>query len=176
MPSTHYETPDFFFDKCSKAYGQFDLDAAAHQENKKCELFLNETDNALDWNQSWNDAIKKTYHLGVPPPRNVWLNPPWGSSDPIFPWVKKAMKEIQSGNSISIICILLPWGRWAKWQEFLIPQAEMVRVVGRIPFLLDGKSIKSPPACNVVAILRAPIAGIKWPTGFTGATIDGRKT
>ena len=170
MPSTYYETPNFFFKKCAEAYGPFDLDAAANQENKKCENYLSESDNALDWNKSWNDylipPIIKSYQ------KKIWLNPPWGPSDPIFPWVRKAVKEIQATNSISVICLLLPWGRWAKWHEFIIPQAEMVRVVGRLPFLLAGKSIKSPPACNVVAILRAPIDGMRWPTGFAGATID----
>ena len=172
MPSTYYETPNFFFKKCAEAYGPFDLDAAANQENKKCENYLSESDNALDWNKSWDDWDGQFANWTAPPQKKVWLNPPWGPSDPIFPWVRKAVKEIQALNSISVICLLLPWGRWAKWHEFIIPQAEMVRVVGRLPFLLAGKSIKSPPACNVVAILRAPIDGMRWPTGFAGATID----
>ena len=167
MASTSYETPPYLYDRFNEAYGPFDLDAAADKNNKKETLYLDEADNALDWNEPWPSRFD-------PEINKVWLNPPWGPKDPVFPWARKAVHEISINSSINTICMLLPWGRWAKWHEFLIPQAEMVRIIGRVPFLLDGEPVKSPPACNMGAIIRRPIKGHNWPTGFTGATIDGR--
>jgi|6_EtaG_2_1085325.scaffolds.fasta_scaffold93787_2 phage N-6-adenine-methyltransferase len=170
MASTSYETPAYLYNRLNAAYGPFDLDAAAGLNNKKCPLYLNKQDNALEWTDSWPSRFSNPEII-----EKVWLNPPWGPKDPVFPWVRKAVHEISVPSSINTICMLLPWGRWASWHEFIIPQAEMVRVIGRIPFLLNGKPVKSPPACNVVAVLRRLVKGHRWPIGFTEATIDGRK-
>jgi len=188
MGETTYETPQYLYDRLNEAYGPFDLDAAADIRTKKCFHYLNKQDNALDWNPSWPSRFTNPEVIN-----KVYLNPPWGPKDPVFPWVRKAVREIhipslkermffknhkayyrKLTSNIDTICMLLPWGRWASWHEFIVYKAEMVRVIGRVPFLLNGKPVKSPPACNVVAILRRPTKGHRWPVGFTGATIDGR--
>ncbi len=170
MSSTEYETPSYLYDRLSEAFGPFDLDAAASKENNKAGLCITEEMDALG-TKTWAE------HFVNPPEgteiiRKVWLNPPWGPRDPVFPWVKKAVSEIGLSD-IDLICMLLPFGRWAKWHEFIIVHAEMVRVTGRIPFLLDGAVAGTPPACNVVAVIRRNFSGYKWPTGFSGATVSG---
>ena len=46
MTSKEWITPDIFFKRCSVAFGKFDLDVAADENNAKCDLYLTEEDNA----------------------------------------------------------------------------------------------------------------------------------
>jgi hypothetical protein len=180
---TDYGTPWYLFERISAAYGPFDIDAAAEEHNCKVirerPLANYEVREKKIFERVWlgpgsrwgEDALTTPWSLVTTGP--VWLNPPWGTKDPIMPWLDKAIEESDNGL---LVVMLLPWGRWAKWHEKAIGRAEMVRIIGRVPFLgSDGKKAPSPPACNILAILRPPIEGVHRPVGFTGATIDARE-
>tara|TARA_R100001082_G_scaffold44580_1_gene23750 strand:+ start:2219 stop:2680 length:462 start_codon:yes stop_codon:yes gene_type:complete len=152
MGRNDWQTPKTFFDKCEKAYGTFDLDVAADAKNTKCKDYFTEEQNALSLN--WHTH------------KNIWCNPPYTN---LISWVKKALTESTQGCQV---VMLLPYGRWAKWHELILHKAEVVRVIGRIQFELDGVSSGNAPACNILAVIRPPIDGFTYPYGFTGAEIE----
>jgi len=162
MTSKEWITPDIFFKRCSVAFGKFDLDVAADENNAKCDLSLTEGDNALsiNWSKYLSDREIYTKH--------IWCNPPYHK---LISWVSKSIEEAERGCTV---VMLLPWGRWAKWHELIVRHAEMVRVVGRIQFELDGKTPSNAPSCNILAIMRPTIEGFRFPTGFTNSEIDAK--
>ena len=80
--SDNWETPKELFDDLNAVFN-FDLDAAASDDNAKCQKYFTITENGLA--QSWHG--------------NVWLNPPYGRE--IGAWVKKAYDEVMGGRIIS---------------------------------------------------------------------------
>ena len=125
-----WATPQNFFDKWNSIYN-FELDACANEENKKCIRYFNEEQNGLV--QDWGGA-------------RVWCNPPYGRQ--IGFWVKKAYEESLKG---SLVVMLLPSRtdtRW--WHEYVIDkQAEVVFIKGRLKF---GDSKNSAPFPSAVVI------------------------
>lgn len=115
-------TPDALYRQLSDLYGPFDLDAAADEENTKCELFISEEHNALE--MDWSG--------------NVWCNPPYSKLDD---FIEKAESEIESGR-VECITFLLPLRATKGWFRKLW-QCRYVRhfdvVIGRVPFLRPGQ-------------------------------------
>ena len=145
------------------AFGKFDLDVAADKNNAKCDLYLTEEDNALSIN--WSKYIWESSFVNT---KLIWCNPPYHK---LISWVSKSIEEAERGCTV---VMLLPWGRWAKWHELIVRHAEMVRVVGRIQFELDGKTPSNAPSCNILAIIRPTIEEFRFPTGFTNSEIDAK--
>jgi hypothetical protein len=176
---TDWETPDYLFKRIEKAYGPFDLDAAATAENckvrrpKRVFIDQDETKEVLEPVYLGPGSVYGEDYFETPwvtvTDGPVWFNPPWGTKNPIEPSLSRAIEA--SDDGLLVVC-MLPWGRWARWHETAIERAEMVRIIGRVGFLdSDHKKSPSPPACNILAILRPPMLGVRHPTGFTGAAI-----
>ena len=70
-----WTTPLDLFDELEAEFGFFDLDAAASDENARCELYYTEADDGLA--QEWFGQ--------------VFVNPPYGRV--ISEWVEKAIRE-----------------------------------------------------------------------------------
>ena len=173
MGNSDWETPPEFFERVSRAYGPFGLDAAASKANKKCRFAMGPGNFSRECcSPHTQDALRgfswfhEFYVHGLRLSEHVWLNPPYTN---LMSWVTKATEESDCGLTI---VMLLPWGQWAEWMELAVKRAEIVRVVGRIRFIdPEAKGRTSPNGMNILAIFRPPIEGVTWPVGFTGAAI-----
>lgn len=108
-----WSTPRDVISYLVEKYGEYDLDAAASNENKVCEKFYDEK----------TDCLKRWWGKG----KHVWLNPPF--SHPL-PFVMKAAEQMAHGNQIDI---LLPADNSTAW--FRAAQqhaAEIIWIVGDI--------------------------------------------
>lgn len=117
-----FETPQWLFDSLNKEF-HFTFDLASNEYNAKCDNFYTETDNALsqDWHKidGW-----------------LWLNPPYS---PLKPWIVKAQDENKKGAKIVLLCPPLITSRY--FQDHL--PSEIRFIVGRVPFILNGKEMKA---------------------------------
>lgn len=120
-----WETPQKLFDRVSKIYGPFDFDAAASQENAKCERYFDRELNGLA--QPWRGR--------------VWLNPPYG--DAVKFWVRKCAL---SRLNCEVIVALLPARTDTRWfhQYVLGHASRLVLFEGRIKFVGAASSAPFP--------------------------------
>ena len=121
------------FEGLDARFGPHTLDAAANEQNTKCEKFYDTETNGLF--QKWSGK--------------VWLNPPWHSIDP---WIDKAILSAEDGAEVTL---LVPARTGTKWFGRVMKRAESVHFIrGRIGFTgphspEGGKSIED---CMVVRI------------------------
>ena len=130
-----WATPWPLFERLSRQYGPFTLDAAASAENAKAPMFYTQEDDGLDLD--WFGR--------------VWVNPPY--SDP-RPWCIKALVETLSGRANRVV-MLLPAAVDTHWfHNWVQGHAMWYPLRGRPRFLgPDGQPSKgTPKAGNVVAI------------------------
>jgi phage N-6-adenine-methyltransferase len=124
--SVEWSTPDSLWDILDAEY-HFTLDAAASNENAKCDFYDIELDG-----------------LKQPWPGTVWVNPPFGRT--IARWVTKAHSEAQNG---SVVVMLLPVRSDTRWWSTVMLASEIRLLDRRIKF--GGSSSNSPfPSCIVV--------------------------
>jgi phage N-6-adenine-methyltransferase len=146
MSNDNWGTPQYIFDWLDDEF-DFDLDAAANDNNHKCRWYFTlEANKKYFPNGSldipWRDA-------GV----TFWMNPPY--SDP-YPWVKKAYEESQKG--CTVVC-LLPADTSTKWfHEWVIGKAEIRFIRGRIKFIdpETGKEAKNSPKFGCMVAIYGP--------------------
>jgi site-specific DNA-methyltransferase (adenine-specific) len=117
-----FETPNWLYSSLDKEFS-FSYDLACDKNNAKCEKFYTENDDSLgqDWHKlsGW-----------------LWLNPPYS---PLKPWIVKAQKENSLGARIVVLCPPIITTRYFRQR---LP-SEIRFILGRVPFLLDGKEMKS---------------------------------
>lgn len=127
-----WATPQFFFDALDEEF-HFTLDAAASDDNAKCERYFTQEKNGLA--QSWQGET-------------VFCNPPYGRT--VGEWVKKAHDEHAKGDCT--IVMLLFARTDTKWfHDYILGTAEVRFVKGRLKFG-DGKN--SAPFPSIVVIYR----------------------
>ena len=179
MGNGAWSTPQPFFERVSRAWGPFGLDAAASKANKKCDFWFGPGSENGPWLEGgypnalhcdWLKAVEEAeYERHFPSGRRVYLNPPYTD---LLAWVTKAAEESDKGLTV---VMLLPWGQWAEWMEVAKKRAEIVHVVGRIRFIdpdpPKGKPREQPMGMNILAIFRPPVKGVTWPVGFTGGEV-----
>jgi phage N-6-adenine-methyltransferase len=105
-------TPDWLFDTLNEEFG-FELDAAASEENARCNEFYTEAMNGLIC--PWR---------GV-----VWCNPPYGQE--LSHWVAKAHQESMGGATV---VMLLPASTDTHWFHDYCLKAEVRFIRGRLRF------------------------------------------
>lgn len=117
-----FETPQWLFDSLNAEF-DFKFDLACNEENAKTPNFFTEK----------HDSLKQDWHKidGW-----LWLNPPYS---PLKPWIVKAQQENSKGARIVLLCPPIITSRY--FQNWL--PSEIRFIVGRVPFLLDGKELKS---------------------------------
>ena len=117
-----FETPEFLFNTLNKEFN-FEFDLACNIENSKCKNFFTEKEDSLlqDWHKidGW-----------------LWLNPPYS---PLKPWIVKAQEENAKGAKI---VMLVPPHITSRYFQQHLP-SEIRFIVGRVPFYLNGKLMKS---------------------------------
>ena len=146
-----WATPDALFEWLNEEF-HFDIDAAAHAENAKCERFIGLGGQKID---SWEDALGTTpwreayYRLRLPrcrthneELRTVWLNPPYGRG--IGKWVKKAAEQTQFNTTVVMLVFACTDTQW--WAEAWKTVDEVRFITGRVHFKepKGGKSAAAP--------------------------------
>lgn len=122
------------------AGGDFDLDAAADDDNHKAPGYLTEEDDALS--QPWWGR--------------VWCNPPYQDIDP---WVEHAIREVDAGRA-EVVVMLLPARTGTEWYARArasgLCRIEPIR--GRVQFLAaDGQPWKGNFEWSVVLVIARPL-------------------
>lgn len=124
-----FSTPQWLFDSLDKEF-DFILDLACSNENKKCDRGI--TQNSLE--RSWH---KEDGWL--------WLNPPYS---PLKPWIEKAQKEHVLGAKIVVLCPPIISTRYFS----RVTPSEIRFILGRIPFILNGKEMKANTSDSMILI------------------------
>ncbi|HAC8812684.1 TPA_asm: phage N-6-adenine-methyltransferase [Salmonella enterica] len=146
-----WETPDEIVLYLENIYGEYDLDAAATEDNKKCDKFYSKETNCLK--RCWGTN------------KHVWLNPPCSNPDP---FIKKAIEQMEHGNQIDI---LLPADNSTAWfSDAQKHAAEIIWITGetwedegkeysrtgRVSFIsgLTGEPVQGNNKGSVIFIMR----------------------
>lgn len=125
----------------------FSLDAAANDQNHKCEWYLTKEDDAMncDWVMSIQDhaSIKDSA---------VWINPPYGKG-----FIKKFMDKCIEEKSKGVTSVLLvPATLDAKWLP--INEISEIRIItgGRLSFYhpITGKKVNGNTKGSMFVIFR----------------------
>lgn len=132
-----WSTPQNEYEKWNSEY-HFDLDAAATAANTKCERWLGPGSSIA------TDALEVDWSLHG---RNIWLNPPYGSTIGLF--LYKAWEASMKGSTV--VCLLpartdTKW--WHDYCEPLPPECKTF-LKGRLKF---GGAKNSAPFPSVVVI------------------------
>lgn len=126
--SDEWSTPQYFFDYWNKIF-HFDWDAAATEENTKCELFS-------------NDSLETEWAFSRLKSLTVWLNPPHSK---IKEFIKKAYNESMEGCHVVCLVPSRTCTRW--WHDYVMKADEIYLVKGRLKF---GNSENSAPFPSAV--------------------------
>lgn len=128
-----WATPQALFDALDSEF-DFQLDAAASTENTKCELFLDEGDDAL------SAPVWPVLRGGA-----VWLNPPYGRD--IGRWIKRSYLESRKGITVVVLVFARTDTKW--WHRWAMRAAEVRMIKGRVTFA--GANAAAPaPSCVLV--------------------------
>jgi site-specific DNA-methyltransferase (adenine-specific) len=136
--SDEWGTPQNVFDYLNAKYN-FTLDAAASEENAKCENYFTIQDDALK--QKWNGR--------------VFLNPPYSKRNQ-YHFVEKAIHELNTNPLCEIVVVLIPARTDTQvWHKYLFKHAlEIIFIEGRLKFTKQGQtnsnSCATFPSCVVV--------------------------
>lgn len=141
--SNEWATPQDLFDRLNAEF-HFALDAAATNENAKCELFYSERTNALA--QDWTEFVKH----GA-----VFCNPPYGRE--LWRWVVKCTYAAQQG--LTVVCLIPArpdtkyWAEWIWDHERHAPRpgVEVRFLKGRVKF---GGAKAGAPFPSAVVVFR----------------------
>lgn len=125
-----WATPQDVFDQLDAEFS-FTLDAAASDENHKCENYFTIADDGLA--QSWQGE-------------NVFCNPPYGRK--IGAWVEKCHQESKRATVVA----LLPARTDTRWfHEHILDVAEIRFIRGRLKF---GGATNSAPFPSMIVVWR----------------------
>ena len=128
-----YETPSFLFDALNAEFS-FTFDLACTAKTAKCEKYFSLAEGKDSLKMRWHDI-----------PGWLWLNPPYS---PLKPWIVKAQEENARGAKIVILC---PPIISTRYFQARLP-SEIRFILGRIPFLLDDKLLKSNTSDSALLI------------------------
>jgi len=142
MPELNYDknawaTPSYIV-KAIKKEMDIILDAAASDENHKCDLFITKEMDGLKLNWRNYTGKKKSNNEAV------WINPPYGKGL-ITQWIDKAI--IESVCNHYTVVMLVPASPDAKWF------GKAARSASEIRFITDGRLAFEHPETG------APISG-----------------
>lgn len=124
-----WETPEEVINKLPV---YFDVDVCATPETAKAKKFYTPQ----------QDGLKRMWK-GV-----CWMNPPYGKELPR--WLQKAYDESRTQGT-SVWC-LVPARTDTKWFHEIATLGTIVFLKRRVPFLMDGKPVRSPPFPSMVVI------------------------
>lgn len=138
-----WSTPPQLFARLDREFG-FTLDAAASQENAKCDRYFTPDDDGL--RQDWGQHV-------------VWCNPPYGRV--IAQWVRKGFDAAQLGATVVMLVPARTDTAW--WHDYAINgDVEFLR--GRLNFGGDRIRGHNAPFPSCVVVFRpspkSAVAGV----------------
>lgn len=126
----NWTTPQWLFDQLNEEF-DFTLDAAASDDNAKCQKYFTERENGLL--RSWEGET-------------VFCNPPYGRE--LAEWVKKAYEEGQKPGTTVIL--LIPSRTDTRFfHDYILGKAEIRFLKGRLKF---GDAKNSAPFPSLIAV------------------------
>ena len=129
--SDEWATPQAIFEELDKEF-HFDLDAAASDDNNKCDRYFTLENSGLS--QNWGGY-------------RVFCNPPYSQIDK---WVEKAFRETR--NDDTLVVMLLPSRTDTRYfHNYIYQRAEIRFIKGRLKF---GDSKNSAPFPSMLVIFR----------------------
>jgi phage N-6-adenine-methyltransferase len=135
--SEEWATPQDFFDALDAEF-HFTVDAAASEQNAKCEVYWDKSVDALSL--EWAD-------MGTV----IFCNPPYGKN--IGAWFAKAREAGRRGSTVVMLAHARTDTRW--WHEHVQGVADEVRFVkGRLRFVGPNGVKSSAPFPSAVIIYR----------------------
>lgn len=136
-----WETPDSVYGALNAKYS-FTLDPCATADNFKHANYFSPEDNGLERPWTYEDDF-----MG-PQPERVFVNPPYSQ---VEKWIDKGISEMKNNKALSVF--LVPARTDTKWFAKAVKSASrIVFVSGRIKFLKDGVSCKSPPFPSAIIV------------------------
>lgn len=133
-----WETPQSFYEQLNNEF-HFTLDAAANNQNHKCDRYYTEQDSAFD--HEWNNET-------------VFCNPPYGRQ--IKKWVRKCSQE--ASREGTTVVMLLPARTDTTWfQQYILNRAEIRFIPGRLKFEVNGIPGEAAPFPSMIVILRTGV-------------------
>lgn len=135
-------TPTRLFENLNKEFN-FNLDAAASEENSRCEFYIDEQQDALkqDW---WATDM------------SIWLNPPYSKCKE---FLKKVVDHAEWNK---IVCLVPARTDTLWWHEYVMPYAVEVRFIkGRLKFAGAENGAPFPSVIIVYNGLRAAHESLK---------------
>lgn len=149
MATNTWGTPQYVFDFLNEAFGPFDIDVAADNENHKCDLWWTPEQDGLKQLWGWHHVESLNRNA------RVWCNPPY---DNIGPWVARAAQEAQDGlvDSVTLLLPVRTDQKW--WQETVMRFACAIYFIkGRIAFVREGKTNCSFEPSMIVRFCRGNV-------------------
>lgn len=129
--SDEWATPQAIFEELDKEF-HFDLDAAASDDNHKCDRYFTLENSGLS--QNWGGC-------------RVFCNPPYSQIDK---WVEKAFRETRNDNTL--VVLLIPSRTDTRYfHNYIYQRAEIRFIKGRLKF---GDSKNSAPFPSMLVIFR----------------------
>ena len=129
--SDEWATPQAIFEELDKEF-HFDLDAAASDDNHKCDRYFTLENSGLS--QNWGGC-------------RVFCNPPYSQIDK---WVEKAFRETRNDNTL--VALLIPSRTDTRYfHNYIYNRAEIRFIKGRLKF---GDSKNSAPFPSMLVIFR----------------------
>lgn len=122
-----WQTPDYLFKKLDDIF-MFTIDVAANKDNAKCDIFINEK----------QDAFKTNWHTAPIRNSRFFLNMPWGREyrkrtgiKPID-WVERLIDQYRRGRNGVMLCSASVNARW--WQRAASYASIIVFPAGRVNY------------------------------------------
>lgn len=132
-----WETPQNLFDELNKEFG-FTLDPCASDSNHKCAKYYTVEQDGLS--QSWADEI-------------VFCNPPYSKHGGQRKWVEKCYTEARE-KDITVVALLPARTDTKIFHDYILGQAEIRFIKGRISFRSRGEESGRAPFPNMIVIFR----------------------
>lgn len=140
-PDSHNDwwTPRDLVDVLNREF-QFDLDAAASEENAVCGRFITQAQDALV--TPWNG-------------RNVWCNPPYGRGyDSTLPQFTRRAYEQHLEQRNTVVLLLPAYTDPRYWRDYCTKAHEIRFLTGRLAFLDRGISRMSARFPSALVIFK----------------------
>lgn len=145
---TDWQTPKGLFEKLDKIAGGFKVDAAANGENHLCPVWYGP------------DSPTATDALAV----EKWLspafcNPPYGKG--IERWLEKFNEQKELGQTVIALLPARVETQW--WANLVVPNCDILFLIGRVPFGRPGGGKSQPDHASAVCVFEpSSIGRIGW--------------
>ena len=150
MASTDWRTPKELFDKCEKSCGPFAVDAAADADSALCNDYYG------PGSPLGEDALAVPVWASP-----AWCNPPYLKGKAWEAWLDKFVMQSRAYGVETMALLPARVGtRW--WYDYVVKsRADVLFLVGRVPFILPGREAPSQPDHDSALVVFAPSSNLR---------------